>query len=206
MTCLEFSRQERSEIQTQLYLIWKEPQIRYFYLALGLIISQIPRDQMEDANVLIVESVFGPKLCSVEFMGERPALPGRHGSGVLTAELRWFPALLLLEQNKIFLSSVSSFTKWGLRLDGFSGLCCLLPLYLLVGDTLWSWPWQFRGKSSPGWQVLLWSWTSWAQPLLEDRRVFRGPCSPSPFCGPGVLLITTGQCGQRVTGPSPGAA
>ena len=70
---------------------------------------------------------------------------------------------------------------------------------------IWAWPWQFQGKPSPGWKVLLWSWTSWAQCLLEDGGVFCGPYSLAPSCGPGVLLVTTGHCGWGTAGPSPGA-
>ena len=94
VTCLEFSRQEGSKIQTQLYLIQKEPQIRHLDFAFGLV-CLIPRAADERCRLRVVEGEFGPRLCFEDFIKERLALPRRASNGMITTELRLFPALLL---------------------------------------------------------------------------------------------------------------
>lgn len=92
VTCLEFSRQEGSKIQTQLCLIQRSPKLDTF--AFGLV-CLIPRAADERCRLQVVEGEFGPRLCFEDFIKERIALPRRASNGVITAELRLFPELLL---------------------------------------------------------------------------------------------------------------
>ena len=72
----------------------KEPQIRHFDFAFGLV-CLIPRAADERCRLQVVEGEFGTRLCFEDFIKERIALPRRASNGMITAELRLFPALLL---------------------------------------------------------------------------------------------------------------
>lgn len=155
----------------------------------------MPDIQRSDGRcrLLVVEGGFRPKLCSVKLREERLALTRRQNNSVISAEQICFQYHYFGNRSA---SLVLHFLIHKMEMDWMvpSGLCLLLPFYLLLaGDTLSSALTVLgqilaRVKGLP--KVL-----DQLGPTPAGRGwIFCGPHPLAPSCGSGILLVTTSHC------------